>query len=379
MTARVDRERRLNVQRNHSATHLVHEALRRVLGTHVHQQGSLVAPDHLRFDFPHFTKITPEEIRGIEDIVNGKIADRIPVFTEVDLPIGKARRIPNVKMFFGDKYGDVVRVVFIDESYSVEFCGGTHVKGTGEIGLFKIISETGIASGVRRIEAVTGDGLRRYVEGQILSGKGTEEQIARLLSEKEALEKELGLPSSQSGVTPFGSIALPDTALSAEAIDRVTRAIRQREDLAEKLGKETADLRKELSRLRVREGASSIDDLVSRGIRIDGSILVTAQVSAASMDELKSLGDALRARLKSGVGVLAAVIDGKPALVCIVTDDLIKGKGVQAGRIVGAVAEAFGGRGGGRPHIATAGGKDAGKLGPALQSVEGIVRSMLGV
>ena len=378
VTARVDGERRLNIQRNHSATHLVHEALRRVLGTHVHQQGSLVAPDHLRFDFPHFAKVTPEEIRGIEDIVNGKIADRIAVITEIDLPIEKARKIPNVKMFFGDKYGEIVRVVFIDEAYSVEFCGGTHVKDTGEIGLFKIISESGIASGVRRLEAVTGDGLRRYVEGQILQGRGTEEQIAKLLAEKEELEKELGLPS-RSDTVPFAPLDSTGGALSAESIDRIAHGMRERGEAAERLVKQTADLRRELSRLRVRDGARSIDELVSGGTRIDGSLLVTGRVSAASMDELKSLGDALRAKLQSGVGVLAAVIDGKPALVCIVTDDLIQGKGVQAGRIAGAVAETFGGRGGGRPHIATAGGKDAGKLDIALQGVEGIVRTMLGV
>jgi alanyl-tRNA synthetase len=376
VTARVDRERRASIQRNHSATHLVHEALRRVLGTHVHQQGSLVAPDHLRFDFPHFAKVTPEEIRGIEDIVNGKIADRIRVTTGVDLPIGEARRIPNVKMFFGDKYGDVVRVVFIEEGFSVEFCGGTHVQETGEIGLFKIISESGIASGVRRIEAVTGDGLRRYVEGQILAGRGTEEQIGKLLEEKEALEKELGLASRQDAV-PFEPLATPGRVLTAESIEGVARGIREREETAERLGKETAELRKELSRLRVREGASSIDEMVSCGTRIDGSLLITAQVSAASMDELKSLGDALRGKLQSGVGVLGAVIGGKPALVCIVTDDLIKGKGVQAGRIVGAVAGVLGGGGGGKPHLATAGGKDAGKLGLALQGVERIVRAML--
>ena len=376
VTARVDRERRANIERNHSATHLVHEALRRVLGTHVHQQGSLVAPDHLRFDFPHFARITPEEIGAIEEIVNGKIAEGIPVITEVDLPIEKARKIPNVKMFFGDKYGERVRVVFMDESYSVEFCGGTHVKETGQIGLFKIISESGIASGVRRLEAVTGDGLRRYVEGRILTARGIDEQIAKLLSDKEALEGEMGLTHALSGFTD-GPLAVPGSPLTSGAIDQLAREIRQREEAAERLGKETADLRRELSRVRVREGASSIDDLVSGGTRIDGSILVTARVSAASMDELKSLGDALRSKLQSGVGVLGAVIDGKPALVCIVTDDLIKGKGVQAGRIVGAAAAMLGG-GGGRPHLATAGGKDPSKLGSALGSIEGIVRTMLG-
>ena len=377
VTARVDRERRLNIERNHSATHLVHEALRRVLGTHVHQQGSLVAPDHLRFDFPHFGKITPEEIRGIEEIVNGKIADKIPVYTEVDLPIEKARTIPNVKMFFGDKYGDVVRVVFIDEAYSVEFCGGTHVKETGEIGLFKIISESGIASGVRRIEAVTGDGLRSYIGQRIDAGKATDEQIARLLEEKRSLEKELGLPAGDAGVPP-GPLLVPAGVLSTGAVDRIGLALREREERAEKLGKETSDLRRELSRSRVRTGASSIDELVRGATPVDGTLVVAAQVSAASMDELKSLGDALRGKLRSGVGVLAAVIDGKPSLVCVVTDDLISARGVQAGRIVGEVAAALGGKGGGRPHLATAGGKDAGKLGAALGSVERIVRTILG-
>ena len=377
VTARVDGERRANVERNHSATHLVHEALRRVLGTHVHQQGSLVAPDHLRFDFPHFSKVSPAEIRGIEDIVNGRIADCIHVHTEVDLPIEKARKIPNVKMFFGDRYGDLVRVVFIDESYSVEFCGGTHVKETGEIGLFKIISESGISSGVRRIEAVTGDGLRRHIERQVLEARATDEQIGKLLEEKQALEKELGSPSP-AGSPRSAPLVIPDGGLSAGEFDGILRDIRAREETAERLGKETADLRRELSRLRVREGASSIYELVSGGTKIGGSTLVAARVTAASMDELKSLGDALRTKLGSGVGVLAAVIDGKPALVCIVTEDLIREKGIQAGRVVGEVAGALGGKGGGRPHLATAGGKDAGKLAEALRGVEGIVRAMMG-
>ena len=377
VTARVDRERRADIERNHSATHLVHEALRRVLGTHVHQQGSLVAPGRLRFDFPHFAKITPEEIRGIEDLVNGKIAEHIPVTTGVDLPIERARRIPNVKMFFGDKYGDVVRVVFIDESYSVEFCGGTHVKNTAEIGLFKIVSESGIASGVRRIEAVTGDGLRRYIGELIAAGNRTGDQIGKLIAEKEALENDLGI--SRTGVVPaFAPLVLPEGVLTSASIDSLEQGMREREELSTRLSKEAADLRRDLSRVRVREGASSIDELVRAGVRINGSLLVTAQVSAGSMEELKSLGDALRAKLRSGVGVLGSVIDGKPALVCIVTDDLIKGKGIQAGRIVGAVAGELGGGGGGRPHIATAGGKDAARLPGALRSVEGIVRAMMG-
>ncbi|HEX9655415.1 MAG TPA: alanine--tRNA ligase, partial [Bacteroidota bacterium] len=178
-------DRRLNIQRNHSATHLVHEALRRVLGTHVHQQGSLVAPDHLRFDFPHFGKITLEEIRAIEDMVNAKIRENVNVQTEIDLPIDKARKIPNVKMFFGDKYGDIVRVVFIDEKFSVEFCGGTHVKGTREIGIFKIVSESSIASGVRRIEAITGEGIQRFIQSKMQEHQRMTDEISRLAEEAE--------------------------------------------------------------------------------------------------------------------------------------------------------------------------------------------------
>ena len=171
VNAKVDIPRRLNIERNHTATHIVHEALRQVLGTHLHQQGSLVAPDHLRFDFNHFEKITPGQLRAIEDIVNEKISQSINVYALNDpkewLTIEQAKaKYPNVKMFFGDKYGDRVRIVEIDPKFSVELCGGTHVKNTKELGLFKITSESSVASGVRRIEAVTGDGLRKYIEDQ---------------------------------------------------------------------------------------------------------------------------------------------------------------------------------------------------------------------
>ncbi len=193
----VDRPRRLNIQRNHSATHLVHEALRRVLGTHLHQQGSLVAPDRLRFDFNHFERISSEELRAIDEIVNEKIAGSIPVHALNDpkewLTIDDARRrYPHVKMFFGDKYGDRVRIVEIDPQFSVELCGGTHVTNTRDIGLFKIVSESSVASGIRRIEAVTGDGIKRYIDEQIEKVGGLDDRIARLLDETASLQKELG-------------------------------------------------------------------------------------------------------------------------------------------------------------------------------------------
>ena len=373
--ASVDVPRRMNIQRNHTATHLVHEALRRVLGTHVHQQGSLVAPDHLRFDFPHFGKIKPDEIRAIEEMVNEKIADDIPVITAVDLPIEKARKIPNVKMFFGDKYGEVVRVVFIDEQFSVEFCGGTHVQSTGDCGLFKIVSESSIASGVRRIEAVSGDGLRRYIEGQAARAGELTKQLERLMEEMEALEKELG--RGKAGRSRPDPVHVHGGAPSRASIAAFEADVRRREEALEQSSREMLDLRKELSRRRVKEGTSAIEALLGGAVLVEGIRLVAARVAADTMDELKSLGDALRGKLQSGVGVLGAVIDGKAALVCVVTDDLIAGRRLNAGTIVGAMARKVGGGGGGKPHLATAGGKDTAQLDDALRSAPEIIRSTI--
>ncbi|MEW6509357.1 MAG: alanine--tRNA ligase [Bacteroidota bacterium] len=381
VTAVVDEGRRRAIQRNHSATHIVHEALRRVLGTHVHQQGSLVADDHLRFDFPHFGKIEPEELRAVEEMVNGKIAEDIPVYTEVDLPIDKARLIPNVKMFFGDKYGDVVRVVFIDERYSVEFCGGTHVARTREIGLFKIISESSIASGVRRIEAVTGDGLRRYVERRLRRAGELTDQIAQLLEEQESLERELGLNNGSRRVrrapAPL-SLVVSDDELARAQVEAAESEVRNREELADQISRENTELRKKISARRLREGAGVIDDIVAQASSVDGVLLASARVEAGTMEELKNLGDALRARLKSGVGILGAVIDNKAAFVCVVSDDLIAERKLQAGTLVGSMARKVGGGGGGRAHLATAGGKDASGLDAALRDAPAVLRAALG-
>jgi len=377
LEAVVDVPRRLNIQRNHSATHLVHEALRRVLGTHVQQQGSLVAPDRLRFDFPHFGRITPEEVRAIEEMVNEKIAEEIQVYWE-ELPIEKARKIPNVKMFFGDKYGDIVRVVFIDEKFSVEFCGGTHVKNTRDIGLFKIVSEASIASGVRRIEAVTGEGVHRYIEQQRARTQQLDDQIARLIEDVERLQKQVqGYGIAPPSVTrpSLGAITLsPDPR---ESLRTLEHAATMREQALEQLTKAQLDLKKHISELKVKNAGSLLDDLVGKAIPLDGFKVVTSKVEAASLDELKGIGDTLRAKLGSGVGILASVIDEKVALVCVVTDDLIQTKNLQAGRIVGALAKELGGGGGGKPHLATAGGKDVAKLDAALAQAPTIVRSFL--
>jgi alanyl-tRNA synthetase len=375
----IDLPRRINIQRNHSATHIVHEALRRVLGTHVHQQGSLVAPDRLRFDFPHFGKITQAEIRAIEDMVNAKIADDIGVLTEVDMPIEKARKIPNVKMFFGEKYGDIVRVVFIDENYSVEFCGGTHVKNTRDIGLFKIVSESSIASGVRRIEAVTGDGVQHYIDEQLKKIQHADDQLARFIEEAETLERELNtyhgdrVPSARPAL---GTISLPSS--QEESIALIEKTLADREYAVEQLLKQTQELKKELSKHKIDDASTGIESIVAAATSVNGFKVASSRVNAATLDELKSLGDSLRTKLGSGVGVLATVIDEKVSLVCVVTDDLIRQKNLQAGKIVGEMAKQVGGGGGGKPHLATAGGKDISRLDEALGKTSSIIQSMLG-
>lgn len=381
----IDKEKRRSIEKNHTATHLVHEALRRVLGTHAQQQGSLVAPDHLRFDFNHFNKISPEDLKAIEEMVNEKIADKIAVEAENNpdkwMTIDEAkRRYPNVKMFFGDKYGDRVRVVVIDPKFSVELCGGTHVKNTRDIGLFKIISESSIASGIRRIEAVTGDGLQKYIRERLAEIGKMDEHIAQLVVEKEKLEKELGHHEQvKPSPRPSLSVVQLPTTIDAKSIELLAQKEREREKGIEEISKETANLKKELSKHRVHQAASSIDQLLTTAVSLNGFKVISAKIDAQTMDELKSIGDTLRAKLGSGVGVLACVVDNKVALVCVVTDDLIKTKNLQAGKIVGEVAKGVGGSGGGRPHLATAGGKDVAKLDDTLKQVPSIIGAILNV
>jgi len=328
--AAIDVPRRQNIMRNHTATHIVHEALRRVLGMHLHQQGSLVAPDRLRFDFNHFEKISDSQLHDIEQMVNEKIREGIEVYTE-EMSIELARKIPNVKMFFGDKYGDQVRVVFVDEKFSIEFCGGTHVKNTADIGYFKLVAEAGIASGMRRIEAVT--------------GSGADEILQSRYNEIERLSKRLNVSDRD--------------------------LYRKVEELLE----EKKQLEKELSKFKLQSAASDLDSLVSQAQQVNGAKVVAAKMGAASADELKSIGDALRGKLGSGVGLLASAADEKVQLVCVVTDDLTKK--ISAGKIIGEVAKLLGGSGGGRPNMATGGGKDVAKIGEALQQVKPIVERLL--
>lgn len=303
--AKVDFERRWNIMRNHSATHLMHEALRQILGEHIQQQGSLVAESYLRFDFNHFQKITKDEIKQIEDLVNQKILDSIEVKTE-ELPLEKARENEKIRMFFGDKYGSVVRAVEMDKNYSIELCGGTHVKNTSQIGYFKITSESSVSAGVRRIEAVTGKFIEEYFN---------------------KLNQDIKLQAQQN------------------------------EDLKNKIKK----LEKEIAELKKSSASDDLDSLISNAKEVNGIKVVTSKVSIDNLDLLRDTGENLRNKLKAnGIGLLATQIDDKVQLVCVVTDDL-KQK-YPAGKLVGEAAKFLGGGGGGKPHLATAGAKDLSKL-----------------
>ncbi|MEO6940294.1 MAG: alanine--tRNA ligase [Candidatus Kapaibacterium sp.] len=322
----VNRERRQDIIRNHSATHLMHAALRQVLGDHVHQSGSLVTDDRLRFDFAHYQKVTPEELREIESIVNAKIRESIRLIHHRNIPFDDAKKM-GAMMFFGDKYGARVNVVDFGP-FSREFCGGVHVHSTAEIGLFKFISESSIASGVRRVEAVT--------------GKGVEQWILESESKYSDLSKEF-----------------------------------------EHVEEEKRRLEKEMAKLRLDARKGELVKLAASATPLEGSTVrvLAHQFVVSDAEELKALGEMLRDELKLGaVAVIGATFgEDKVSLVAMVSDDLIKEKKLQAGKLVSSIAELVGGKGGGRPQLAQAGGKDASQLAGALKRVPGIVREALGI
>ena len=330
VNARVDAETRLNTARNHTATHLMHRALRQVLGDHVHQAGSLVAPDRLRFDFTHFEGVTPAQLDDIVGIVN----DAVRRDWAVDISFETLDRAVEMgaMMLFSEKYGDVVRMVQVGD-FSLELCGGTHVQSTGQIGLFQLTQETGTAAGVRRIEAVTGPGAEALVRAQ---------------------KKILADLSSQLG------------ASTSELSDKVAYLIAH-----------NRELEREVQSLRREQAGSEMDMLVSSAVNVNGVRVVTAEVSPPDMDGFRTMGDGLRDALGTeGVGVIGANLNGKASLLAVVTDDLI-GQGVQAGNIVKAIAQIVGGGGGGRPHLAQAGGKFSEKIGEALARVPDIIRAQV--
>ncbi|MFD2599798.1 alanine--tRNA ligase [Sphingobacterium corticis] len=319
-SARVDVQKRKDSEANHSATHLLHAALREVLGSHVQQKGSLVSPDVLRFDIAHFSKVTAEEIRQVEDIVNAKIRENIPLKEERDVPYQKALD-SGVTALFGEKYGDHVRVITFDDVFSKELCGGTHVRATGQIGFFKITSESAVAAGVRRIEAVTGTRSAELINTQF-------EMVNSL---KELLHN----PKDFVG------------ALS-------------------KMIDENGALKKEVQQAITERSLALKKDLLAQVESIDEAQYLAARVDIPNADAVKGLAYALRDEINNLFLVLATVIDDKPFLLVMIADNLAKAKGWNAGAIIRELAKEVKGGGGGQPFFATAGGKD----------VEGITRAL---
>jgi alanyl-tRNA synthetase len=328
VTAKVDVERRDATRRNHTATHLLHAALRKTLGTHVKQAGSLVAPDRLRFDFTHYAALDEQDLLDIEDLVNEHVLKNEVVATEEeDLDSAVAS---GAMALFGEKYADKVRVLTIDD-FSKELCGGTHVQRTGDIGLFKIVSEGSVAAGTRRIEAVTGEGVLKYL-------RQASETLALLADSLHAKPEEL-----------------------LQAV--------------EKLSDSEKKLRKELEAQQMKRANSQARDLVKEAREVKGVRVVAARVEVTDRSAMRQMVDDLRAKLQSGVIVLGSVSDGKVSLVAAVTKDLTNR--LDAGKIVKQAAAIVEGSGGGRKDLAEAGGKNPAKLDESLQAVPAIIEAML--
>ncbi|MGB1716625.1 MAG: alanine--tRNA ligase [Candidatus Latescibacterota bacterium] len=328
--AKVNGEARAAAARNHTATHLLHEALRQTLGEHVGQMGSLVTPDRLRFDFSHFVATEPEQLLQVVEMVNEKVRADIEVET-FEEELDRAKEM-GAQALFGEKYDQRVRVVRIGD-YSLELCGGTHVASTGAIGFFDVVAESGIAAGTRRAEALTGRGAEIAVRQQ-------RDILVRLASQINA---------------PFD--ALPDK------VDALLE--RQRE------------LERSVDELRRRIASFEADDL-SGSLEIEGFTVVARRTDVEDVPALRAMADSLREKLGSGVGVLGAEFDGKGSFIAVVTEDLIKDRGLKAGDIVRSVAQLTGGSGGGKPHLAQAGARDISKMDDALAAVPEIVTAQLG-
>ena len=327
---KVDGENRMATCRNHSATHLLQKALREVLGTHVEQSGSYQDAGRTRFDFSHFKAMTPEEIKAVEKLVNDKIAESLPVDTKV-MSIEDAKK-SGAMALFGEKYGDEVRVVGMGE-FSKEFCGGTHVKNTGMIGQFKIISESGVAAGIRRIEAITGHNVIKYYENL----EHTIAEAAKMLK------------------------ASPDKLV----------------EKAKHLMEEMKALQSENESLKNKAAKEALGDVMDKVVEIGGVKVLSVEIPDTDGNELRNLGDELKNKLGEGLIFLASAKDGKVNLVAMATDGAVKA-GVHAGNLIKAVAPIVGGGGGGRPNMAQAGGKLPDKTGQAVEAVKDEVKKQLG-
>jgi alanyl-tRNA synthetase len=323
--AKIDLDRRREIEKHHSVTHLMHAALREELGDHVAQKGSLVAPDKLRFDFSHFDAVTPEQLDVVEKRVNEKIQENIALQEDRDVPIDDARE-RGAMMLFGEKYGERVRVITFDPDYSVELCGGTHVDATGKIGYFRFVSESSAAAGIRRVEAVAGRVADEWIR-----------------SEKKQLGKIRAMLGNQKNPV----------------------------DAIEELREQNKELEKELQALQQKLAAGQLDDFIANALNVNGIHLVTGHVKGAGMDELKQMGyDSLQKKPLETVTVLAGTDpeNGKVYLMVSVTDDLVK-KGLKAGALVSELGRIVGGGGGGQPGLATAGGRFPEKVDDAFAHV----------
>ena len=310
VTLEIDKENRALAANNHSATHLLQKALRMVLGNHVEQAGSLNNADRLRFDFTHFSALTEEELKKVEEIVNQEIQNHLPVVVR-NMPIEEAKKT-GAAALFGEKYGDIVRVVSMGD-FSIEFCGGTHVANTGDIVAFKILSETGVAAGVRRIEALTAKGLMNYYEDM----EKKLQEVAKLLK------------------------ATPD-----HLTEKVTHL----------LGENKA-LKSEVESLKSKLAKDAMGDVMDQVTEVKGVKLLATKLEGVDMNGLRDLGDQLKEKLGEGVILLASVNEGKVSLMAMATSGAME-KGAHAGNLIKAVAGCVGGGGGGRPNMAQAGGKN---------------------
>ncbi|MCC2546223.1 alanine--tRNA ligase [Hymenobacter sp. BT175] len=330
-SARVDHSRRSQIRKNHTATHLLQAALREVVGAHVAQKGSLVNEKLLRFDFSHFTKVTDDQLRQVETIVNSRIRQQIPLDERRNVPIDEAKAL-GATALFGEKYGEFVRVITFDRDFSVELCGGIHVQTTGDIGFFKITAESAVGAGVRRIEAVTADAAEAYVN----------QQLDLLQQVREALGN-------------------PQHLLTA----------------IEKQGEEVAGLRKQIEQFAQQSLSQQKDQLAGQVKELNGVNFLAAQVQVTSADGLKTLAYQLRQTVSNLVLVLGAEIDGKPQLAVMLDDALAQGGKLNATTLVRELAKEIQGGGGGQPFFATAGGKNAAGLGAAIVKAEAAVSTAL--
>ena len=326
---KVNEQARRDTEKNHSATHLLQKALKTVLGSHIEQKGSLVTPDRLRFDFAHFQAMTPEEIAETEALVNKEIQAALPVETNV-MDIEEAKK-SGAMALFGEKYNQKVRVVSMGD-FSKELCGGTHVKNTSSIMLFKIVSEAGIAAGVRRIEALTGNGVIEYYK----------KQEAMLHEAAKALK-----------------------AQPAEVAEKITH-----------LQAEVKSLQSENESLKSKLAQGSLGDIMNQIVDVKGVKLLAAKVEGVDMNGLRDLGDQLKEKIGEGVVVLAAVNGGKVNLLAMATDAAQKA-GAHAGNLIKGVAAIVGGGGGGRPNMAQAGGKNPEKADEAVKAAAGILEQQI--